>query len=188
MRAQTVAARSTEPRRAPAQLNARITCVSGLLLQFAIPVTYLCRSLSFEEQARPILGRLHGYLQEQQATALPKSPLGAAIGYALRNWAALTRYAEDGRLKVDNNGAEQALRPIVLGRKNYCFAGSEAAAHRTAILCSLVQTCKHLQINPFVYRRDVIERVLTHPARLVIELTPREWKRRRQDSGAQVAA
>ena len=55
-------------------------------------------------------------------------------------------------------------------------------------LCSLVQTCKHLRINPFVYLRDVIERVSTHPARLVLELTPREWKRLRRDSGAQAAA
>ena len=99
-----------------------------------------------------------------------------------------SRYTEDGRLKIDNNGAEQALRPIVLGRKNWLFAGSEPAAHRTAILCSLVQTCKHLQINPFVYLRDVIERVSTHPARLVLELTPREWKRLRHDSRAQAAA
>ncbi len=123
-------------------------------------------------------------LQEQQATALPKSPLSTAVGYALRNWTALTRYTEDGRLKIDNNGTEQALRPIVLDRKNWLFAGSEAAAHRTAILCSLVQTCKHLHINPFVYLRDVIERVSIHPARLVLELTPREWKRLRRDSGA----
>ena len=57
---------------------------------------------------------------------------------------ALTRYTEDGQLKIDNNGAEQALRPIVLGRKSWLFAGSEAAAQRTATLCSLVQTCKHL--------------------------------------------
>ena len=141
-----------------------------------------------QEQARPILEKLHAYLQEQHATALPKSLLATAIGYALRNWAALTRYTEDGRLKVDNNGAEQAMRPIALGRKNWLFAGSEAAAHRTAILCSLVQTCKHLQINPFVYLRDVIERISTHPARLVLELTPREWKRLRQDSVAQAAA
>ena len=89
---------------------------------------------------------------------------------------------------MDNNGAEQALRPIVLGRKNYQFAGSEAAAHRTAILCSLVQTCKQLQINSFVYLRDVIDRVSTHPERLVLELAPREWKRFRQDSVAQAAA
>ncbi len=134
-----------------------------------------------------MLEKLRVYLQEQRSAALPKSPLGAAIGYALRNWVALTRYTEDGRLKIDNNGAEQALRPIVLGRKNWLFAGSEAAAHRTAILCSLVQTCKHLHINPFVYLRDVIERVSTHPARLVLELTPREWKRLRRDSGAQAA-
>ena len=113
-----------------------------------------------QEQARPLLAKLQEYLQEQRAAALPKSPLGAAIGYALRNWVALTRYTEDGRLKIDNNGAEQALRPIVLGRKNWLFAGSEAAAHRTAILCSVVQICKHLHINPFVYLRDVIERVL----------------------------
>ncbi len=81
---------------------------------------------------------------------VPKSPLAAAIGYTLRNWVALTRYAEDGRLKIDNNGAEQALRPIVLGRKNWLFAGSEAGAHQTAILCSLVQTFKHLRVNPFL--------------------------------------
>jgi hypothetical protein len=148
----------------------------------------LARQRLRQEQARPILEKLRAYLQEQQAAALPKSPLSAAIGYALRNWVALTRYTEDGRLKIDNNGAEQALRPIVLGRKNWLFAGSEAAAHRTAILCSLVQTCKHLQINPFVYLRDVIERVSTHPARLVLELTPREWTRRLKDSAAKAAA
>jgi transposase len=141
-----------------------------------------------QEQARPILAQLQAYLQEQRVAALPKSPLAAAVGYALRNWLALMRYTEDGRLKIDNNGAEQALRPIVLGRKNWLFAGSEAAAHRTAILCSLVQTCKHLQINPFVYLRDIIERVSTHPARLVLELTPREWKRLRQVSDTPATA
>jgi hypothetical protein len=140
------------------------------------------------EQARPILEKLNVYLQEQATTALPKSPLGTAIGYTLRNWTALTRYTEDGRLKIDNNGAEQALRPIVLGRRNWLFAGSEAAAHRTAILCSMVQTCKHLQLDPFAYLRDVIERVSTHPARLVLELTPREWQRLRHDSVTRAAA
>ena len=76
----------------------------------------------------------------------------------------------------------------MLGRKNWLFAGSEAAAHRTAILCSLVQTCKHLQLDPFLYLRDVIERVSTYPARLVSELTPREWKRLRQEFAAKAAA
>ena len=85
-----------------------------------------------QEQEQPILEKLHAYLQEQRAAALPKSPLSTAIGYALRHWIALTRYAENGRLKIDNNGAEQALRPIVLGRKNWLFAGSEAAGSASA--------------------------------------------------------
>ena len=76
----------------------------------------------------------------------------------------------------------------VLGRRNWLFAGSEAAAHRTAILCSLVQTCKHLRIDPFAYLREVIERVSTHPARRVLELTPREWKRLPKDSVTKAAA
>lgn len=82
---------------------------------------------------------LKATLDTLAVTALPKSPLGQAVTYARNHWLALTRYPEDGRLKIDNNGAEQALRPIVLGRKNWLFAGSEAAAHRTAVLCSLVQ-------------------------------------------------
>jgi transposase len=140
-----------------------------------------------QRRARPLLAQLKTTLDGLALTALPKSPLGQAVAYARTHWAALVRYTEDGRLKIDNNGAEQALRPIVLGRKNWLFAGSEAAAQRAAILCSLVQTCKHLQIDPFVYLRDVIERVSTHPARRVLELTPREWRRLRAPA-AQTAA
>ena len=92
-----------------------------------------------QQQARPILERLHAYLQEQQATALPKSPLGAAIGYELRNWVALTRYTEDGRLKIDNNGAEQALRPTCWGAKIGC---SRAAKRRRTEPRSCVHWCR----------------------------------------------
>ena len=95
-----------------------------------------------------MLEKLQAYLQEQRAAALPKSPLGAAIGYALRNWVALTRYTEDGRLKIDNNGAEQALRPIVLGpqelvvrgersggapNRHPVFAGADLPSGRTSV-------------------------------------------------------
>jgi IS66 C-terminal element len=72
-------------------------------------------------------------------------------------------------------------------RRNWLFAGSEAAAHRTAILCSLVQTCKHLGVDPFTYLRDVIDRVSTHPARRILELTPREWQRLRVERGRTAA-
>ena len=124
--------------------------------------------------------RIHEYLQQITLTALPKSPLGDAIGYALRQWEALCRYTEDGSLEIDNNGAENALRPLCLGRKNWLFIGSEAAAHRTMVLLTLVQTCKAHQVDPFAYLRDVIERVNTHPRTRIDELTPRRWKELRQ--------
>lgn len=145
------------------------------------------RKILREQQSRPILERIRSYLDELALKALPKSPLGEATSYASRQWTALTRYVEHGALEIDNNGAENALRPIVLGRKNWLFCGSEAAAHRAAILCSLVNTCKAHQINPFIYLRDVIDRISTHPASRVEELTPRIWKQILQQGAAEAA-
>jgi transposase len=138
-----------------------------------------------QQSARPILKRLHAYLQEVAVTALPKSPLGEAIGYALRQWDALNRYTDDGSLEIDNNGAENALRPLCLGRKNWLNFGSEAAAHRAMVLLTLVQTCKAHHVDPFAYLRDVIDRVSTHPMSRIDELTPRRWNELRQVRGAQ---
>jgi transposase len=140
-----------------------------------------------QQRARPILTRLHAYLQAIAVTALPKSPLGEAIGYALRQWEALTRYTEDGRLEIDNNGAENALRPLCLGRKNWLNFGSEKAAHRAMVLLTLVQTCKAHQVDPFQYLRDVIDRVSTHPMSRIDELTPRRWKELREKPRAHAA-
>jgi transposase len=140
-----------------------------------------------QQSARPILKRLHAYLQEITVTALPKSPLGEAIGYALRQWAALSRYTDDGSLEIDNNGAENALRPLCLGRKNWLNFGSEAAAHRAMVLLTLVQTCKAHQVDPFAYLRDVIDRVSTHPMSRIDELTPRRWKEVRHSRNSQAA-
>jgi hypothetical protein len=94
-----------------------------------------------QEEARPILEQLQSYLREQQPAALPKSPLGAAIGYALRNWVALTRYAENGSSRSTTTGHSRRYDRSC-SAKDWPFAGSEAAAHRTAILCSLMQTCR----------------------------------------------
>jgi len=141
-----------------------------------------------QQHSRPVLTRLFACLEELGLTVLPKSPLATAVGYALRNRKALERYIEDARLKIDNNGAERAIKPVVIGRKNWLFAGSEAAAHRTAVLLSLVQTCKNYGIDPFAYLRDVIERVSTHPMSRILELTPREWKRLRDEQAARSAA
>ena len=79
------------------------------------------------------------------------------------------------------------MQAVALGSKTGCSRGAKGGAPNRH-LCSLVLTCKHLQVNPFVYLRDVIERVSTHPARLVLELTPRRWKRLRHDSHAEAAA
>ena len=141
-----------------------------------------------QQCSKPILGRIHDYLKEIAVTALPKSPLGDAIGYALRQWGALNRYVEDGSLEIDNNGAENALRPLCLGRKNWLFIGSEAAAHRTMVLLTLVQSCKAHQVDPFAYLRDIIDRVSTHPMSRIDELTPRRWKQLRENSIAAEAA
>lgn len=129
-----------------------------------------------QERARPILERIGEYLKKLQLTTLPKSPLADAIGYALRQWEALNRYTDDGRLEIDNNGAENALRPLCLGRKNWLFIGSEAAAHRTMVLLTLVQSCRAHGVDPFAYLRDIIDRVSTHPMSRINELIPQRWK------------
>jgi hypothetical protein len=136
------------------------------------------------ERSLPILNRIHAYLQEIAITALPKSPMGDAIGYALRQWEALNRYTEHGSLEIDNNGAENALRPLCLGRKNWLNFGSEAAAHRAMVLLTLVQTCKANHVDPFAYLRDIIDRVSIHPMSRIDELTPRRWKELRPARGA----
>ena len=137
--------------------------------------------------ARPVLDRLFEILMVTRAEVLPKSPLADACQYALNNRRALERYLEDGRLEIDNNGAERAIKPVVLGRKNWLFAGSEAAAKRGAILLSLVNTCKNLGIDPFAYLHDVIDRISTHPRNRVQELTPRQWLKARLAAAAAAA-
>ncbi len=108
---------------------------------------------------------------------MPRSPLGQAIGYARRQWAALTRYLRDGDLDIDNNAAERALRMVAIGRKNWMFAGSDAGGQWAAIIYSLVASCKLCKVDPFAYLRDVIERVSTHPGKHITALTPRSWKK-----------
>ena len=101
-----------------------------------------------QKQALPMLEKLQAYLQEQHAAALPKSPLSAAIGYALRNSVALTRYAEDGRLKIDNNGAEQALRPMCWAAKTGCSRGAKRRHTEPPSCvpsCRRVSTCRSIR-------------------------------------------
>jgi transposase len=130
----------------------------------------------------------HAWLVGQQARALPKSPLGEAIGYALSNWKALMRYTEQGYLAIDNNLSERALRQVVVGRANWQFCGSAEGGRTAAALYSVVGTCKHLGIDPFAYLREAL------PALFGLGESPSEeglaywlpdaWQERRCRAGA----
>jgi transposase len=128
------------------------------------------------EQATPILARFKTWLDEQADVVLPKSPIGEAVGYARGQWAALTRYAEDGDLAIDNNVSERALRRVCVGRNNWLFCGSDAGGRRAAIIYSLVATCKEHRLDVWAYLKDVLERIPTHPNPRRAELLPGNWQ------------
>lgn len=101
-----------------------------------------------------------------------KSGLADAIGYALNHWQALIRYASDGRIEIDNNAAERALRAVALGRKNFLFAGSDAGGDRAAAIYSLVGSAKLNGLDPEAYLRFVIERIADYSIRKLNDLLP----------------
>ena len=104
-----------------------------------------------------------------------RSDLAGAFRYMLTRWDALTRVLGDGRVALDNNPAERALRGVAVGRKNYLFAGSERGAERAAALYSLIETAKLNGVDPEAYLRDVLARIADHPATRLAELLPWTW-------------
>lgn len=148
------------------------------------------------EQSAPILSRIEHWLEEHSRSALPKSPIGQAIAYARSNWPALVRYLEAGYLAIDNNAAERAIKTVVIGRKNWLFAGSDNGGRTAATIFSITVTCKRLasdgrwlaggkpdgrraasatRIDPFRYMRDVLAAVSTQPATDLDDLLPDRW-------------
>ena len=101
-----------------------------------------------------------------------KSPMALAIGYALGNWTALTRFVKDGRIDAHNNTAERALRGVAIGRKNYLHVGSDAGGHTAAVMYTLLGTAKLNGINPQRYLRHVLDRLPEHPSNRIDELLP----------------
>lgn len=126
-------------------------------------------------ESKPVFDTLREWLVDLKAGALPKSPIGKAIGYFVRHQGALGRYLGDGRLEIDNNRCERTMRQIAVGRKNWLFAGSEAGGQRAATLYSLAVSCWELEIDPFAYLTDVLSRLSTTPSSQIAELTPRGW-------------
>jgi len=119
--------------------------------------------------AKPIVTKLHNLLKRELPNYRPQSSCGKAISYALNQWEQWVLYLEDGRLPIDNNGVENAIRPCKLGLKNYMFFGSLEAGHNNAVLYTLIENCKTEGLNPRDYLEHVIEALHTQPAE---ELTP----------------
>jgi transposase len=123
-------------------------------------------------RTRPLLESLDQWLQSTLAAVSRKSEIAAAIRYARSRWRALVRFCEDGSIEIDNNAAERALRAVVLGRKNYLFAGSDAGGERAAAIYSLVGTAKLNGLDPEAYLREVLQRIADHPINRIEELLP----------------
>ena len=131
-----------------------------------------------QNRALPLLDALRDWLTAQRRRLSSKNTLTRAIQYALSRWEALTRYAGDGRLAIDNNVAERALRTIAITRKNFLFLGSEAGGERAAILYTVLETAKLNGLDPEAYLADVIDRMAKgHSINRLGELLPWNWQR-----------
>jgi hypothetical protein len=125
-----------------------------------------------QTRAKPLLDDLRVWLEKALRSLSAKSDTAAAIRYALSRWRALTRYSDDGRLEIDNNAAERALRTVALGRKNYLFAGSDCGGERAAAMYSLIGSAKLNGLDPELYLRAVLAQIADHPISRIDELLP----------------
>jgi transposase len=123
-------------------------------------------------RARPLLEALHIWWKATLAKLSQKSDVAMAIRYALDRWSALLRFCEDGRVEMDNNAAERALRAVALGRKNYLFAGSDSGGERAAAIYSLLGSAKLNGLDPETYLSSVLRRIADHPINRIAELLP----------------
>ena len=133
-----------------------------------------------QARSKPLVEALGLWLREQRALLSPKNELAKAINYAINQWAAFTRFLEDGRLCLSNNAAERALRGIALGRRNWTFAGSDSGGQRAAAVYSLIETCKMNDVDPQAWLAWVLAKLPDHPAKRIDELLPWSWKARQQ--------
>ena len=129
-----------------------------------------------QQQAVPLLKQLGTWMQKAYIEVLPGSAIGKAIFYSLNRWDKLSLYATSAILNIDNNPVENSIRPVAVGRKNYLFAGSHAAAQRAAMFYSLLATCKNYQVNPYNWLHDVLDRIAEYPINRLKELLPQNWK------------
>ena len=128
------------------------------------------------DKSLPIMNELGKKIAEMYKTAVPKSPMGIALNYAILRWDNLLNYLYDGSLEIDNNWVENAIRPNALGRKNYLFAGSHEGAKRAAMFYSFFGTCKKNNVNPYQWLKRVLELIPEYPANKIGDLLPQNLK------------
>jgi transposase len=127
------------------------------------------------EKSLPIINTLGKWISQEVKNTLPKSSIGIALRYSMARWDALSAYLYDGILEIDNNLVENAIRPVALGRKNYLFAGSHAAAQRAAMLYSFFAMCKKNEVNPFEWLKYTLENIMTIKYQNIRDLYPQNF-------------
>ena len=130
--------------------------------------------------SRPVVERLHRALIRHKTRHLPKSLLGQAIDYALAQWHTLGVYLDDGRVDIDNNRVENAIRPTALGKKNWLFVGEAGAGQRGAVLYTIVESCRRRGLDPYAYLKDVLTRLPAMTNHQVSDILPANWPKARQ--------
>jgi transposase len=129
-------------------------------------------------QSRPLVEAMKPWLEVELGRIPGRGGLAEAIRYALTRWSALCRFLDDGRIDLDNNPVERAIRPVALGRKNHLFAGSDGGGARWATVCSLIATAKLNDVEPFAYLKDVLERMTDgYPMSRLDDLLPWNWEK-----------
>jgi transposase len=129
-----------------------------------------------QAESKPLITDLRVWFEAQLAKLPARGPTAEAIRYALNHWDGLQRFLEDGRIELDNNSVERAMRPVCLSRKNSLFAGSDEGGENWACLASLIETCKLNDVNPQAYFVDLLTRLVNGwPQKRIDELMPWNW-------------
>lgn len=126
----------------------------------------------------PVINRMSEWIKEQlqDPKVLPGSAMGKALRYSAERWDELSNYLYDGRLEIDNNLVENAIRPVALGRKNYLFAGSHKAAQRSAMLYSFFAICKKHEVNPYEWLKHTLQNIMAINHKNIKSLYPQNFK------------
>ena len=129
-----------------------------------------------QQRSKPIVHALHTWLVAKRQALAKADVTARAIDYSLSNWPALIRFLDNGEVPIDNNAAENAVRPLAIGRKNWLFVGSQQAGERAGNVLSLIESAKLNRHDPWVYLKDVFERLPTLKNRDLAQLLPHNWR------------